>query len=258
MSLVRSKHAFAGGVALMCVTAAAAGARAAEAFVSTQYRACVAKIAKTPDQAFEDALVWRGQNGGLAAEHCAALALLAMKQPAQAAQRFESIARNPSAGAAGVRAGLFGQAGNAWLLARRGREADAALTAALKLVPRNAEFFVDRARARAMVRNWTGADADLSAALGIASGRADIFLLRAAARRALNRMPDARRDIDSALFINPRYSEALVERGSMKLIGGDKQGARRDWLQVLLIAPNGPAGDEARRRIEDLEINPDR
>jgi tetratricopeptide (TPR) repeat protein len=181
-----------------------------------------------------------------------------MKQPGRAAQRFESIARNPSAGAAGVRAGLFGQAGNAWLLARRGREAEAALTSALKLVPRNVDFLVDRARARAMMRNWAGADGDLSAALAMTSGRADVYLLRAATRRALNRLPDARRDIDSALFINPRYAEALVERGSMRLIAGDKQGARRDWLQVLLIAPNGPAGDEARRRIEDLEINPNR
>jgi tetratricopeptide (TPR) repeat protein len=254
MFLVRSKRAFLGGVVASALVAAAASAAV---FTGPQYRACVAKIAKTPDQAFEDALAWRGQNGGLPAEHCAALALLAMKQPGNAAQRFESIARNPSAGAAGVRAGLFGQAGNAWLLARRGREAEAALTAAIKLVPRNVEFLVDRARARALMRNWAGADADLSAALA-AGGRPDIYLLRATARRALNRMREARADIDAALFINPRYAEALVERGSMKLIAGDKPGARRDWLQVLLIAPNGPAGDEARRRIEDLEINPNR
>lgn len=234
-----------------------ADAYAAEAFTTPQYRACVATIAKAPDQAFEDALAWRAQNGGLAAEHCAALALLALKQPARAAQRFDAIARNPAAGTPGVRAGLFGQAGNAWLLARHGREAEAAFSAGLKLAPRNVDFLVDRARARAMLRNWTGADADLSAALA-AGGRADTYLLRAAARRALNRIREARADIDSALFLNPRYAEALVERGSMKLIVGDKQGARRDWLQVLLIAPNGPAGDEARRRIEDLEINPNR
>ena len=71
-------------------------------------------------------------------------------------------------------------------------------------------------------------------------------------------MKDARADIDAALVIEPRSADALVERGSLKLIAGDKAGARRDWLQVLLIAPNGPAGDEARRRIEDLEINPNR
>ena len=105
-----------------------------------------------------------------------------------------------------------------------------------------------------MGRNWAGAESDLSAALVFAK-RADTYVLRASARKALNRPKDARADIDAALAIDPRNADALVERGSFKLIAGDKAGARADWLQVLLIAPNGAAGDEARRRIQDLEFH---
>jgi tetratricopeptide (TPR) repeat protein len=254
MSAALRKLVAAGALVL---TAAPGYAADAGPFAGAQYRACAAKSRQAPEAAFEDALAWHGAGGGLAADHCAALALLALKEPARAAQRLDRVARNPRAGAPTVRATIFGEAGNAWLLARRGPEAEAAFSEALKLAPRDADLWIDRARARALTRNWRGAEADLSAALKLGV-RADIYLLRSTARRALNRLPAARADIDSALFLSPRYAEALVERGSMKLIAGDKQGARRDWLQVLLIAPNGPAGDEARRRIEDLEINPNR
>jgi tetratricopeptide (TPR) repeat protein len=244
-------------LAALITVPAVPGARAADVFSSPQYRACADKVAKNADAAFEDALTWRGRGGGLAAEHCAALAQLAMGAAKGAATRLMAIARDVRAGKGPVRARIFDQAGNAWLLARDARSADIAFSEALKLAPRDADTWTDRARARAMLRNWAGAEADLTASLAIAK-RAETYLLRAAARRNLDRLADARRDVDWAVYLNPRYAEALVERGSLKLIAGDKQGARHDWLQVLLIAPKGPAGDEARRRIEDLEINPDR
>jgi hypothetical protein len=40
----------------------------------------------------------------------------------------------------------------------------------------------------------------------------------------------------------------------MKLEAGDKAGARADWLQVLLRAPDSPAADTVRNRIETLEV----
>jgi len=49
--------------------------------------------------------------------------------------------------------------------------------------------------------------------------------------------------------------EALVERGSIKLEAGDTAGARADWLQVLVRAPDGPAADAVRTRIELLEVH---
>jgi tetratricopeptide (TPR) repeat protein len=257
MSVTRSKRAFVGCVVLITALAAANTARAAASFSARGYQACVAKIAVKADDALEDALYWRDHGGGLPAQHCAALAMLALNQPAQAALALDQIAHDPEAGAVASRADLLDQSGNAWLLAHQGANADAAFSAALRLTPRDPDVWTDRARARAMIRNWAGAESDLTAALTFVR-TPQIYVLRAAARHALNRMKDARADIDWALALDPRDADALVERGSMKLIGGDKAGARADWLQVLVIAPNGPAGDEARRRIEDLEINPNR
>jgi tetratricopeptide (TPR) repeat protein len=254
MSVVRGKRAFAAAAVASFTLSASPPA---ELFTAPGYRACLAKTTKVPEEAFADAAAWRDGGGGPPAEHCAAMALLSLKRSAEAAERLVRIARDAAAGPAANRAALFGQAGNAWLLAGQGRNAEAAFTAALRLTPRNAEFWTDRSRARAMLKNWKGAEFDLSAAL-MFGRRAEMYVLRAATRRAQNRLKDARADIDAALAIDPRHADALVERGSLKLIAGDKQGARRDWLQVLLIAPDGSAGDEARRRIEDLEIDPNR
>ena len=244
-------------LAIGLCAAARPAAPAPAIFKTPDYQACMGKIASKPDDAFEDALYWRAHGGGVSAEHCAAMALLAMNQPAQAALRLDAIARNNDAGSLVNRAAMFDQAGNAWLLSGRGANAETSFSAALRLTPRDADVWTDRARARAMIRNWAGAETDLTSALVFAK-RAETYVLRAGARRALNRIKDARADIDAALALEPRNTEALVERGSLKLIAGDKAGARADWLQVLLTAPDGPAGDEARRRIEDLEVHPDR
>jgi tetratricopeptide (TPR) repeat protein len=277
MSVVRSKHAFVVGVAAVALVSAAHAANTAHAapskpaipaalaatpgkpelFTAPDYKDCVAKIAQKPDDALEAAMYWRDHGGGLASEHCAALALLAMNLPAQAALRLDDMARDSDAGNAANRSALLDQAGNAWLLSRQAANAEASFSAALRLTPRDADVWADRGRARAMSRNWAGAERDLSGSLAL-DKRPDVYVLRAAARRALNRLKDARADIDAALALAPRYADALVERGSLKLIVGDKAGARADWLAVLTLAPDGPAGDEARRRIEDLEVNTSR
>ena len=228
-----------------------------QVFTVPDYQACVAKVAQKPDDALEDAQVWSNQGGGLAAEHCAALAELALDRPGAAAMRLDAIARSAELASDDDRADILDQAGNAWLLAHQGAAAEADFTASLKFAPTDGDTWADRGRARAMLRHWAAAESDLTVALGYV-GRPELFVFRAAARRALNRMKDARADIDSALKLDPRNADALVERGSLKLIAGDKQGARADWREVLTIAPDGAAGDEARRRIEDLEVNTSR
>src|SRR5205807_415949 len=84
---------------------------------SDPYQDCVAAIARKADDAFEMALTWRDHGGGVQAEHCAALALLSLDQPGEAASRLDALAQRTDAGTVGQRAALLGQAGNAWLLA---------------------------------------------------------------------------------------------------------------------------------------------
>jgi tetratricopeptide (TPR) repeat protein len=217
------------------------------------YEACVAAVGKNAADAYELARTWSAHGGGLPADHCAALALIALDEPGEAASRLNQLAENPNAGPLQERAALLMQSGNAWLLAEQPENAESAFSAALKLTPRDADLWTDRARARAAREDWANAETDLTNALSFKTG-AEIYVLRAAARQAQGNQNGYKADIDAALKIDPTFPEALVERGSMKLASGDKAGARADWLQVLLRAPDSPAADVVRRRIETLEV----
>ena len=141
------------------------------------YAACVAAVDKKPDDAFEQALIWRDHGGGLPAEHCAALALIALRQPGEAGARLDAMARRPDAGSPAERAALLDQAGNAWLLADQADNAESRSLAALKVTPRDPELWIDRARARALKMDWTGAEADLTSALTFDKTKPETFVL---------------------------------------------------------------------------------
>jgi tetratricopeptide (TPR) repeat protein len=218
------------------------------------YQACVAAIQKKADDAFEMALAWRDRGGGVPAEHCAALALIALDEPGEAASRLEVLAQRMDAGTALERASLLAQSGNAWLLATQPENAEAAFSAALKLTPGDGEIWTDRARARAAHQDWANAESDLNSAL-IYERRPEIFVLRASARQAQGNSTGYKSDIDAALALDPTFPDALVERGIMKVEAGDAAGARADWVQVLVRAPDSAAADEVRKRIEALEVH---
>ena len=64
---------------LLLIPSAFAGAAPAVPITQpTSYQDCVAAIDVNAGDAFERALYWRDHNGGTAAEHCAALALIAL------------------------------------------------------------------------------------------------------------------------------------------------------------------------------------
>src|SRR6185295_933863 len=247
-------------ISITCAVAAICAwlAPAVAAEFTKSYEACVAIIETNPNLAFDTALAWRDQGGGLPAEHCAALALISLDEAAEAASRLGNLAVRTDAGDGGARAKLLTEAGNAWLLANQWENADAAFSAALKLTPRDAELWTDRARARAARQNWTDAEKDLTNAITFEKSRPEFYVLRASARAAQGDKNGYKADIDAALAIDSTFPEALVERGSIKLEAGDKAGARADWVQVLVRAPDSRAGDAVRTRIELLEIpNPD-
>jgi tetratricopeptide (TPR) repeat protein len=219
------------------------------------YQSCVRGININASDAFELALTWRDRGGGLPAERCAALALIALDEPGEAAVRLNALARRPNAGTLAQRASLLVQSGNAWLLAGEPQTAEAAFSAALKMTPRDAETWIDRARARAVLMNWVDAEADLTDALTFDKTNPETFVLRASARQAQGNKAGYRSDIATALALDPNFPEALVERGSINLEDGNVAGARNDWIQVLVRAPDSPAGDAARDRIQALEVH---
>ncbi len=209
------------------------------------YSECVAMVDRSPQTAEEKAAVWQMHGGGGAAMHCHALALYALKRYDEAARVLDALGRNRDV-PDDDKAALLDQAGAAWLLADKPKEAVVSFSAALANKPNDLSIIADRARARGLLKDWNGADADLSAALLQDQNRADLLVLRASARWALGRKADAASDIVRSLEVYPDYPPALVERGRMKYSVRDYAGARKDWQRAAATGQGQTAADAKR------------
>lgn len=215
-----------------------------------RYDNCLLLIRSAPQNALNAATDWEKNGGGGSAIHCESVALVALRRYSEAAAKLDSLARATTGSA--DRAALYDQAGNAWLLARRSDNAQTSFTAAITFKPRDADLYLDRARAFALKPDWISTDNDLTAALAIAPGRADLLVLRASARHALGKKAQARTDIDQALKLSPSNADALQMRGDMKMEAGDQAGAKADWQAVVTQSPRSAAASTARDRLASL------
>ncbi len=242
-------------LALASVRPAAAQSDAAEA---AQYRACLAKTETNPDVAYDDALVWRDRGGGVPAQHCAAVALVALGKYAEAATRLAALAETP--GGRAMAPALLGQAGNAWLLGEFPSNAISVLSAALsagskQLAPsEEADLRIDRGRALAALDRWTEAETDLGKALSLDPERTAAYLFRATARRMENKLDLALEDLQLALALGPKDAAALLERGIVYRLKGQPELARADWLAAIATEPEGKAAEAARSNLEKLDL----
>ena len=193
-----------------------------------RYARCLDQAAKNPGIALTDANGWTKTGGGMAAEHCAAVALTSLKRYDEAATRLDAVARARDTPGA-MRGELFSQAGNAWLLAGNGRKAVASLQSALTLLGNDPDVYADLGRAEAMIRNWRDAVLHLNAALEMRPKSPDLLMLRASAQRALQQYRPALNDLNAALKLKPGDAAVLMERGLLRRDLGDLGGARTDF-----------------------------
>ncbi len=219
-----------------------------------EYGDCLRQVDKDAAQAFEMANSWAERGGGFPARHCAALALLKLGQYDQAATRLEQLGADMTHGEGDLTADALAQAAQAWLMARKPDRAHAALTAALKLRPRDVDLLIDRSIALAEAKNYWEAIDDLNRALEIAPKRADAYVLRASAYRYVDSLELAAENLAEALALDPRNPDALAERGIVRRLSHDDNGARQDWLTVLRSAPDSPAADIARDNLAKLDV----
>ena len=84
--------------------------------VQSDYAACMSLARAEPQAAFDQARAWAAQGGGAAAQHCAAVSLFGLGRHGEAAQRLETLSDNMAPAAAGPRAQVLAQAGQAWCL----------------------------------------------------------------------------------------------------------------------------------------------
>jgi Flp pilus assembly protein TadD len=210
-----------------------------------QYRACVALVYRNPAEALESARAWEAKGGGLAARHCAALALFERGDYALAAERLEGLAGEVPAENVVKPPDLMGQAGNAWLLAGNAARARQALEAALREAPDDAALLIDMARAQAAEGDFAGALRSLDRALEASPEDTDALTFRASALRRLERLDEAFATVERALALNPDNPSAWLERGLVRHARGDDEGARLDLTTLRSRFEGTPAAEAA-------------
>ncbi len=224
---------------------------------SDHYDRCMDETRRNPSVAWDDALAWRDTGGGHPAEHCAAVALIGLKQYAEAGRRLEKLADEMFKSPAELRAEVLDQAGQAWLLAGDPVRAVEMLTQGLAITPKDDGIMTDRAEAYAASGKYREAIGDLDQVLARDAKRVDALVFRASAERALKQLDPALRDIEAALRLSPDDPDALLERGNIRRLTGDDAGARQDWLRIVRVAPDSAANEAAKANIEKLDVKPD-
>ena len=241
------------GVAEPPVQSAAPRDAAAEA---ATYERCMNLARQKPAEARSLAQSWHERGGAHPADHCAAVALIGLKQYKEAALRLEALAQAIKSPAA-LRAEVLDQAGQAWGLAGDPVRAYAAAGAAVALEPSDLDLLIDRAQAAATAGYYDKAVADLDHVLKADPSRVDALIYRASANRALDRLDPALADVEKAIARAPNSAPALLERGNLRRLKGDNEGARQDWERVGQLAPGSQADTAAKANIEHLQSNGD-
>jgi tetratricopeptide (TPR) repeat protein len=232
---------------------AATAAQAKAVADAKQYSDCMALARSAPDQALKTAQDWQAKGGGIPAGHCDAVALVGLGHYPEAAAMMEKLADAEAKTSKELGAGLFGQAGQARLIAGDNQHALEDQTAALALTPDDAELLTDRAVTQiSMAKYWEAID-DLNKAHDLASDRVDVMIFRASAYRFLQSYDLARDDIDRAINLAPSSAEAYLERGVLRSLTKDPSGARADWQKTIVLAPDTPTANQAKADLFQLD-----
>ncbi len=222
-----------------------------------RYRACLTMARSDAAQAIERATEWRANGGGIPARHCLALAYSTKGDYPAAAAELAAAARAAEAAHDAHAADLWGQAGNAALLAKQGPAAIADFTSGLTVAGaepvRLAALLTDRARALVEAGRTTEARADLTRATGLDPSSADGWLLLATLDRRLGDLPAAERAILEAARREPSDPDIALEAGNIAGAEGRLDLARTEWKKVVDQAPGSDAAAVAAKA---LALNP--
>ncbi len=195
----------------------AAAPEVAAAPPPTRFQQCVAQIDANAERAYEEAMAWAADAQELPAYRCAAMAVIAQGREEEGARRLESLAMSANAESPGLRAELFAQAGNAYLLDRAATRARAAFTQAIALMQSDRDvmpdLLIDRASAYAMEEDWRHSEEDLSRALDLRPSDSLALQLRATARMHQSAFDLAEADAEAAIAADPASVDARLVLG---------------------------------------------
>lgn len=206
--------------ALIVQIALAQSAAAPTGATAERFAQCLQLVEENPVRAYEEGMAWAAEAQSVHAYRCAAMALIAQNRFDEGARRLSSLASAVNPANTGLRAELWSQAGNAWLLAREPGQARSNFTRAITAQQADPQqlpdLLIDRARAYAMERDWRLAEEDLSRSLDIRPENALALRLRAAARMNQRSYDLAEADARAAIRIEPGNEENTLVLGDIR------------------------------------------
>lgn len=209
MSLI----AMAAGAALFLQQNAGAEFAAAEA---RRLEACVAKIERTPEEAYEDGLAWTFEGNRPGARQCTALALIALGSVEEGAVRLENLSMSSDGGTMEQRAVYLSQVGNAWLQIGAAEAVAVSFSEALKLAPGENDLLLDRATAYMLIDKWDEALVDLNTAIANEPGDAIAHQMRAEVHLNKDALDLALKDVETSMAADPKNIDTLLVRGRVR------------------------------------------
>jgi tetratricopeptide (TPR) repeat protein len=222
-----------------------------------RYRECLDLARSDPAAAIDKATQWRGAGGGVPARHCLALAQGQKSDFAGAAVTLVGAAQAAEAEGDPHAADLWGQAGNAAMLAKQTAVAITDFGAGIAVAGtepvRLAALLTDRAGALVEANRTTEAKADLARATALDPSASAGWLLRATLERRLGDLPAAERAILEAAKREPSDPDVALEAGNIAGAQGRTDLARAEWKKVVDGAPGTEAAAAAAK---SLALNP--
>lgn len=208
-----SLMAMAAGAAIFLQQSMGAELAAAEA---RRLEACVAKIERSPEDAYEDGLAWTFEGNRPGARQCTALALIALGNVEEGALRLERLATSTDAGSMEQRAVYFSQAGNAWLQIGAAEAAAVSFSEALKFAPNETDLLLDRATSYMLIDKWDEALADLNTAIANSPSHPVAHQMRAEVHLNKDALDLAMKDVEASMAADPKNVDTLVVRGRVR------------------------------------------
>jgi tetratricopeptide (TPR) repeat protein len=213
------------------------------------YADCMSLARSDPEKAVGIAAKWERRGGDEGARHCGAVARLNSGKYIEAAETLQSLAATTQRLDKAIKANLFAQAAQAWMISGDLERAIRAQSRALETGGPNVEILVDRAIARGGLGDYWAAIDDLNDVIDREAGHVQALILRATAWRKLKNLDLALDDIARAQAVAPSGIDALLERGNIYALRGERTKAVGDWRGVIRISPNSIAAEAARENL---------
>lgn len=219
-----------------------------------RYEDCITLARTDAEASRREAARWEAIGGGAQARHCAAVSLIALGAPREAAEILTEIgSRGNSRLGADDRVSMLSLAGELWLQLGQHQLAKRCFEVALKIKPSYRTSLIGAAHAAAGLGDHAAAEKHLTNQLKRDAKDVEALTFRASALRLQGKPKRALADATSATKLFPDNALAWFEKGAAERALGQDETARKSWLNAAMLDLVGQVGDDARHGLAILD-----